>query len=144
MEEKAVIDVKVRAMTGRDLSSILSYDWSEIPEKDMVALQLGGKVDASLVAELDQQLIGFILARVVFVGRPMISVCQLHLMAVKPDHQGKGVGSMMLDSLYDQCASNHVSTIRALVKDDDAKLLDYFERLGFHRSHTLNLEIACD
>jgi ribosomal protein S18 acetylase RimI-like enzyme len=137
-------DVKMRLMTGGDLAAVLSFDWAEIPDKEMVTSQRGDRLDTSFIAEVEGHLVGFILARIIFVGRPMVGVCQLHLIAVRPDFQQRGIGSMLLDSLHDYCKTQNIHTIRALVNEDDPKLIDYFEGLGFHPSEKINLDIACD
>jgi ribosomal protein S18 acetylase RimI-like enzyme len=137
-------DVRVRTMTDRDVWGVLSHDWAEIADRERVASQRGGRDDASFVAEAGGGIVGFLLARILVVGRPMVTVCQLHLIAVRPDYQHRGIGSMLLDSLHEHCKTEGVPTIRALVHQDDANLLEYFENLGFHPSKKMNLDISCE
>jgi ribosomal protein S18 acetylase RimI-like enzyme len=135
-------EVKTRFMTENDVPAVLSAPWAEIPDKDMISSQRGGPFDSSFVAEVGGKLAGFVLARIMFVGRPMIVVCQLQLIAVQPDYLGRGIGSLLIDALHDYCNFRGIHTIRALVKNDDAKLLEYFDRLGFHQSNKVNLDIT--
>ncbi len=142
MEPIDQADIKTRRMTDSDLSRILSLDWAEIPEKGMISLQKGGLLDSSFVAEVNNKLVGFVLARTVYVGRPMVGVCQLHLIAVRPDLQRRGIGSMLIDAIHEHCKKEGIHTIRALVNEDDTRLIGYFERLGFHPSKKINLDIT--
>jgi len=137
-------NVKIRLMTGSDVSAVLSFDWAEIVEKEKIASQRGGHNDASFIAEVDGHRVGFILARILFVGRPMTSVCQLHLIAVRPDYQHHGIGSLLLNSLHSYCKTQNVHSIRVLVDHDDTELLNYFQGLGFHHSSKINLDMLCE
>ena len=74
----------------------------------------------------------------------MVGVCQLHLIAVRPDYQHRGIGSMLLDSLHSHCKTQGIPTIRALIHQDETELLEYFENLGFHPSKKINLDISCE
>src|SRR5512147_1214533 len=101
-------DVIIRFMTDKDVSAVLSCDWAEIVDRDRVASQRGGRDDASFIAEVDGHFVGFLLARILFVGRPMVTVCQLHLISVRPDYQHRGIGSMLLDSLHSHCKTQGI------------------------------------
>ena len=144
MDAFDVTDVKTRLMKDGDVPTVLSSTWAEIPEKGMISAQRGGPLDASFVAEVGSRLVGFVLARIIYVGRPMVGVCQLHLIAVRPEYQGRGIGSMLLDSLHGYCKEQGIHTIRALVDRDDSRLIEYFGRLGFHQSDKVNLDISWD
>ncbi len=134
--------VRVRAMTAEDVNSVLSMDWAEIPEKDMVRSQRGGRLDASFIAELEGVLVGFVLARINYVGRPMTGVCQLNLIAVRPDQRKKGVAAVLLDQLQDHCQTRGVNTVRALVDESNQRLRKYFEDAGFKPSNVINYDKA--
>ena len=134
--------VKTRAMTAEDVNSVLSMDWAEIPEIEMVRSQRGGRLDASFIAELEGVLVGFVLARINYVGRPITGVCQLNLIAVRPDQRKKGVAAVLLDQLQDHCKSRGISTVRALVDESNDRLKKYFERAGFKPSKVINYDKA--
>jgi len=132
--------VKIRPMTAPDVDSVLSMDWAEIPEKEMVRSQRGGRLDASFIAELEGVLIGFVLARIIYVGRPMTGVCQLNLIAVRPDQRKKGVAAILLDQLQRHCQARGIGSVRALVDESDRRLREYFERAGFKPSSVINYD----
>ncbi len=130
--------VKVRPMTTEDVHAVMSMDWAEIPEKEMVRSQRGGRFDASFIAELDGVLIGFVLAHINYGGMPMHGICQLNLIAVRPEQRDKGVAGMLLDQLQGYCKSRGISMMRALVDEGDTRLRKYFEKAGFKPRSVIN------
>ncbi len=135
-------EVTIRPLVNSDISPILGFWWSSfIANKDMVASQLGGRRDLSLIASFEGHLVGFILARIGYLGIPIKEVCVIHAVAVEPKYQAQGIGSLLINTLKSTCESRGVSTMRAFVAEDDHKLMNYFERLGFKRSNIINMEL---
>lgn len=134
-------EIKIRRLTRNDVDMVISREWAQIPEKQMIYSQRGGPLDASFLAEHEGHLIGFVLSRLLYVGRPMIGVCQLNLIAVRPDYQHKGIATLLLNRLQDHCRERGIRTIRALVHQDNAALKDYLNRAGFKPSDFLNYDM---
>jgi ribosomal protein S18 acetylase RimI-like enzyme len=136
-------NVTIRPLVDSDIDPILGFWWSSfIANKDMVASQIGERRrDLSFIAEFEGHLVGFILARIEYLGIPIKEVCVIHVVAVEPKYQGQGIGSLLINKLKSTCDSKGILTIRAFVSQNDSKLLNYFERLGFHRSDIINLEL---
>jgi ribosomal protein S18 acetylase RimI-like enzyme len=132
--------VKIRPMVSSEITPTLHIWWTDIPQKEMLASQLGGSLDLSLVAEYEGHLVGFVLARLVYAGLPMVGVGVIFFIAVKPDYQNCGIGSMLIDALKSNCKAKGIETIRALIPEDDTKLMKYFEEIGFHTSKIINLD----
>jgi N-acetylglutamate synthase-like GNAT family acetyltransferase len=138
-------DVAIRPLVNSDIGPILGFWWSSfIANKDMVASQIGGRRDLSLIGEFEGHLVGFILARIEYLGIPIKEVCLIHALAVEPEYQRQGIGSLLINKLKSTCDSKGILTIRAFVSQDDSKLLSYFERLGFNRSDMINLELRSE
>ena len=135
-------EVRIRPMVSDDISPTLNIWWASIPEKEMLASQLGGRLDLSLMAEYSGCLAGFILARSIYAGLPMTGVGVIFFIAVNPDYQARGIGSMLIETLKKNCKAQGIRTIRALIPCDDAKTMKYFEKLGFSPSTTMNLDSA--
>jgi ribosomal protein S18 acetylase RimI-like enzyme len=133
-------EVKIRPMVSSDIASTLNIWWTSIPEKEMLASQLGGRLDLSLIADYEGHLVGFILARVIYAGLPMTGVGVIFFIAVKTDYQNCGIGSMLIDELKRNCKIKEIETIRALVPQNDASITKYFKRFGFRPSNTINLD----
>jgi len=135
--------VKIRRMVYSDIPKILDIWWANIPRKEMVASQLGGRLDLSFVAEFEGHFVGFILARLIYAGLPMTGVGVIYFIAVRPDYQERGIGSMLIDKLNSHCKSEGIETIRALVPQHDTKIMKYFEKVGFRPSITINFDKPC-
>ncbi len=136
--------VIIRPMVHSDIDPILGLWWSSfIANKDMVASQLGGRLDLSFIAEFEGHLVGFILARIQYLGIPITEVCVIHAIVVEPKYRGQGIGSLLINRLKSHCDSKGIQKMRAFVSQNDSELMNYFEHLGFHRSNIINLEQRC-
>ena len=135
--------VKIRRMVSSDITSTLGIWWADIPEKEMVASQLHGPLDLSFIAEHEGVLVGFILAKLVYAGLPMTGTGVIILIAVNPDYQKRGIGTMLIEALEKHCKSKGIETIRAIVPQRDTKIIKYFANAGFRPSDMLNYDKPC-
>lgn len=135
--------VKIRHLTSSDINSTLGIWWAHIPEKDMVADQLGGPRDLSFIAEYEGVLVGFILAKLEYSGFPMTGTGVVFLIAVNPDYQRSGIGTLLLGSLEQYCQSKGIHTIRAGIAKNDKIMTRYFIDNGFSESSTTNFDKVC-
>lgn len=142
MKSVALSAVKVRPMVSGDISSTLNIWWTKVPGKDVLASQMGGRFDLSLIAEYEGHLVGFLLARLIYAGLPMTGVAVMFFIAVNPDYQTQGIGSLLINTLKSKCKAAGIKTVRALVPRDEAKMMAYFKKAGFSRSHVTNLDCA--
>ncbi len=124
------------------VSAVLSIWWRDMPSQEVVASQVGGADDLSLIAEYEGRLVGFVLARVAYVGLPMAGVCLIHSMAVLPEYREHGIGTLLVEKLRDSCKAKGIQTVRALVPAANTRLMNYCEELGFQPSSTLNFDIV--
>jgi ribosomal protein S18 acetylase RimI-like enzyme len=138
--------MNVRRITPSDLDGVLALinkitkGESSITYRDLVANYPGGPLDLSLVAELNGQMVGFILARLEFVYIPFVEVCLIDAVGVDPEYQGRRVGSALVQKLIDRCRLEDIDTIRALVAQDDEPLRRFVEYLGFRPSNITNYD----
>ena len=133
-------EVKIRPLVFSDIGATLNVWWTSIPKREMLDFQLGGRLDLSLIAEYSGYLAGFVLARLIYAGLPMTGVGVIFFIAVKPDYQGYGIGTMLIDALKSNCKANGIETIRALVPQNDTRTMKYFGKIGFHPSNIINLD----
>jgi ribosomal protein S18 acetylase RimI-like enzyme len=135
--------VKIRRMVSDDITPTIGIWWADIPEKEMVTTQLRDPLDLSFIAEHEGVLIGFILARLVYAGLPMTGTGVASLIAVSPEFQKRGVGTMLIDAFEKYCQSKGIKTIRAIVPEKDTAMIKYFTRVGFRRSEMVNFDKPC-
>lgn len=134
--------VKIRRMVSSDIAPMEIW-WADIPEKEMVASQLRGPLDLSFIAEYEGVLVGFILAKLIYAGLPMTGTGIVFLIAVNPDYQRSGIGRMLIDALEKHCRSRGINAIRAIVPQNDAKMIKYFTEAGFCKSDKINYDMSC-
>ena len=138
-------EIKIRRMVHRDIKPILGIWWADISEQDKkkLASQLGGPLDLSFIAEYEGHLVGFILARLAYLSLPIAGVAVIHVIAVKPEYQDHGIGTLLVDRLENHCRSEGIETMRALVPQHNTKLMKYVDDLGFYPSITINFDKRC-
>ena len=127
---KAILILDKKLTEGR---GILSY-------KDMAAVNPGGPLDLSFVAEVEGKVIGFIMTRLAYLMIPFIEVCIMQGIVVDPDYRGRGIGGKLLDGLLDYCEAEEINTIRAIVPQGNEKLRLFVEAHGFRRSKIINYD----
>lgn len=135
--------VKVRPMAGSDVDPVLGLWWASfMANRDMVAAELGGRLDMSLVAEFEGRLVGCILAKINFSGSPIKEVCVVHAVVVEPAYRRQGMATLLINQLRSLCSAKGIPTMRGMVSKDNIELINYFNRLGFTPSNIINLDQA--
>jgi ribosomal protein S18 acetylase RimI-like enzyme len=132
--------VKIRPMVSSDIPYTLDIWWADVPQKEILAHRLGEHINLSLIAEYEGLLVGFILAGIIYAGLPVSRVGLIFFIAINPDYQGRGIGSMLIDTLKSNCKAQGINTIRALVPEQDAKIMKYFNKVGFRPSSIVNFD----
>ena len=146
MSAKEIDAINVRRMTSADLDGVIvliskiTKGERSITYRDLVANYPGGPLDLSFVAEVNGQMVGFILARLEFLYIPFVEVCLIDAVGVDPEYQGRRIGSTLVHKLIDRCRLEDIDTIRALVAQDDEPLRRFVEYLGFRRSNIINYD----
>lgn len=132
--------VNIRRMGRSDIDAVLAIDRKVsggqglITYRDMVAADPGGALDLSFVSEVDGQVVGFILARLTYVGVPFIELAVIQAVVVDPDYQRRGMASRLVNALLGHCHAEGINTIRAVLDERNTELKRFFQRLGFRHS----------
>lgn len=139
--------VLVRSMKADDLRSITSIDKKVFnvdrsayyERKQHEALNASG-VQVSLVAELEEYPVGFIMARVDFgefgtTGKEAV----LDTIGVDPGYQGHGVGQALMSQLMASLAILQVENVRTEVEWNNTGIISYFDTAGFVPSQVVTL-----
>lgn len=139
--------VPVRSMRDSDLRSMISIDkrvsgedrTSYFEHKQFEVLHAAG-VRVSLVAELEEYPVGFIMARVDFgefghTGKEAV----MDTIGVDPGYQGRGVGQALMSQLMDTLSILQVESVRTEVEWDDVAMIDYLSGVGFTPAQQITL-----
>jgi len=132
-------DVLVRRLRPDDLDAVIALDAKVIGRRRKEYFKLKLKqalsdtgIEVSLGAELDEIFVGFLLARVYYGEFGALEhVAVLDTMAVKPDFQGRGVGTALVDQLRVNLLGLGIQTLQTEVSWTNPRLLTFFNREGF-------------
>lgn len=132
-------EVKVRPMEPDDINGILEVDQKisgmdrSVTYQDLVRKGLGGEVDMSFVAEVNTQLVGFILAYLTYVREELSEACVIQIFGVAPAYQKQGIASKLIQALMERCQAKKVRLVRVMLAERDGDLQGFFKRIGFER-----------
>jgi predicted N-acetyltransferase YhbS len=133
--------VKIRPMEPEDISAILEIhrkitgEQRAITYRDLLREALGGQMDVSFVAEIDDKMIGFVLAYLTYVREQVTEACVIQIFGVDPAYQKQGIAAQLFQKQLDECRAKGIKLVRATVEERDSQLQNFFKRLGFERSH---------
>jgi len=136
--------VIIRPMEQNDIDSIFEIDkrMSAVERAftyaDMIDGYIGGDIGASFVAEIDEKVIGFVLASFTYVPEQVSEACTIQILGVDPDYRGQGIARKLIQALNDNCRSRGLKLIRVMVDQHDNQLQGMFESLGFERGRLID------
>ena len=143
MAQKGV-KVSIRPMEPEDIDGILAIDRKigghqrAITYRDLVREALGGEMDVSFVAEVDDQFVGFILAYLTYVREQVSEACVIQIFGVDPKYQGQGIATKLIKARIDKCRSKRIKLVRVMIEERDSQLQGFFKRLGFERGRYID------
>lgn len=144
--------VPVRSLREDDLSAIIRIDRkltgndrTPYYEHKLVEVMRESGVRVSLVAELDDRPVGYIMARVDFgeFGHTEPAAV-IDTIGVDPGHARHGIARALLSQLLANLASLHVETVRTVVMWDSFPLLRFLADCGFAPGQHLVLTRTID
>jgi len=144
MEKK----LKIRGLTLKDLPAIVEIDRKVFgksrPEywKRKIEVSEFRPPLASLVAEVEGKVIGFVLGDVSGweFGVPD-NTGMIETIGIDPAYQRRGIARRLAEELIKSFKLNGVQKINTLVEWDDWDLLQFFHSLGFKKGNRVNLEL---
>lgn len=148
MDDRASNAPVIRAMTGEDLDRIVEID-SKVLGKSRsdyweMKLELVEKRSpiASLVAEVDGKVVGFIIgdASGWEYGVPE-NIGWIDTIGVDPDLQRKGIARDLFGEMVANLKKVGVAKIYTFANWRDWGLLQFFDAMGFERGDMINLEL---
>ncbi|HUL21970.1 MAG TPA: GNAT family N-acetyltransferase [Thermodesulfobacteriota bacterium] len=144
----SLANVKIRAFKTEDLDAIVKIDERVLGEdrknywEKKLTLMNGKSSQVSLVAEVEGEVVGFILGDVSGweFGVPE-TIGWMDTIGVDPAYQKKGIATALARELIKNLRAIGVRTIYTLVSWDDWDLLQFFHAMGFTRGDMINLEL---
>ncbi len=138
-------DIKIRKLTARDIDAVMKID-EKITGKPQeaywagkIASYLSREPDACLAAEINGKVVGFVLGDIRG-WEYTIPLCGwIDIMGVDISYQGKGVGKLLIEALFEIFKNSEVETVVTVVNWNDGDLIDYFRSQGFERGEYINL-----
>ncbi len=96
--------------------------------------------DASLVAELDGEIAGYMISYIVFGGFGLEKSAWIATLGVHPKFMGQGIGKKLAEEILEVYRKEGIHDIFTSVLWDSVDLLSFFKTLGFDRSNFINLK----
>jgi ribosomal protein S18 acetylase RimI-like enzyme len=131
--------VTVRSMTENDIADVMKIDRELRGEKRALTYMnptespfIGGHLNSSWVAEIDNRIVGFVLCRFIeAVPNDTIRRISIEFIGVYPELQREGVGKAMMVRLVDYCRENNVQQVSFAADPYDLLLQKFLTSLGF-------------
>lgn len=119
-----------RAITGRDRSRYFERKLNEVLHESDVGV--------SLVAEVDERQVGFVMARVSLgeFGRTE-PAAEMDTIGIHPDYRGQGIGRALLSQLFVNLVTLRVEKVMTEVDWSDTELIAFLAHCGFRPSARL-------
>jgi ribosomal-protein-alanine N-acetyltransferase len=85
-----------------------------------------------LICKIDNQMIGFI------IFSPIIPEAHILSISVRNEMQSKGIGTLLLKSMLDQCKVMNYKKIFLEVRVSNLKAINFYEKFGFSKDAIRN------
>lgn len=108
--------------------------------KALVETHARSKKDICYVAELDGQVIGFMISYVLTLGFGIEKSGWIATLGVDPEFMGQGIGDRLARKVFDIYKQIGITRVYTSVRWDSTDLLSFFKTLGFDRSNFVNLK----
>ena len=96
--------------------------------------------EAPFVAELDGEVIGFMISYVLKVGFEAERSAYIATMGIHPKHMGQTIGVAMINEVFDFYKSRNITRVYTSVRWDATDILSFFKTVDFGRSKMINLK----
>lgn len=135
---KTDIQIQVREMDSVDIGDVVRIDelitgkYRPDDWEDRLSYHLRREPDGAKVAELDGEIVGFMLGEV-RTGEFGLEepTGWIAVLGVDPEHQGHQVGRRLAEAMLDYFKSRNVHSVRTLVDDKMGDIAGFFKSLGF-------------
>ena len=143
-------DFLIRRLESRDADAIsriqgaITKQPTTIDYHNVVEAEAGKEDRVSFVAELDGEVVGYMITYIIHGGFGLEKSAWIGLFGVDPKYMGRGIGKMMAREVFEALRKTGIRNVFTSVKWDSTDLLSFFKSLGFSRCDFINLEKAID
>lgn len=138
--------ITVRRLSKRDAAAIgridsaITKENSGLDYKRIVEEQLKRETDASFVAELDGEVVGYMISYITHGNFGLDRCAWIAMFGVDPRCMGRGIGMRLAEEIFKYYKKKKIRDVLTSVKWDSTDLLSFFKALGFDRSICINLQ----
>lgn len=141
-------EISVRNLEKRDLSAIVSLEERQTGiarpaywEKRIEISEAIRPHWASLVAEIDNRVVGFVLGRSgeFEFGLPG-TIAWIEIIGVDPAYRGQGIAQQLVGQFAESAEDHGIKTIFTLIGNSQDEMQQFFSRLGFVHGKMLHYQ----
>ena len=139
--------IKIRQMRSEDVEGILAIEREATGSHRAVTYApvpdscIGGEVDTSIVVEVGNKIVGFVLGRIVGSPTELRDVAWIELIGIHPEYQRKGIGKKMIEAWKERCRKKGIRKLHIMINWRDWWLLSFFESIGFSRGDLIDFQL---
>ena len=137
--------IKIRGLEAEDVKAIgriqaaITKDDELLEFSQQIKNQISEPEKISFVAEIDGQVVGYMISQLIFGGFGIKKSAWINLMGVDPDFMGQGIGRSLAEEMFRAYRKINVKDVYSSVQWDSTDLLSFFKTMGFERSRFINL-----
>ncbi len=134
---KQIVEVEVRPLQATDIGRIIDIDEKlaggerTANQAEIIISDIESGENLSFVASADGKVVGFLIARHVYLGEPITSTAAIQYIGVDPDYARHGIASRLVNALINRSRVEGIKAVRTIISDRDSKLEGFFKRTGF-------------
>jgi ribosomal protein S18 acetylase RimI-like enzyme len=142
LEEPIIREIRLEdAQAIEDIRAAISPQDANVDFLKLVKQQASdGNGAASLVAELNTKVVGYMISTTLYAGFGIRKSAWIMAIGVHPDYMGQGIGLALANWVCDIYRDKQVESIYSSVMWDSIDVLSFFKKLGFKRSEFINLK----
>ncbi len=134
----------VRAMEPEDISAVMEIDRLSggrraITYQGQIDFFLGGELGLSYVAEMDGNVVGFLMGRILERRYTPYVGAWVEILGVMPDLKHKGIGAKLLQAFLAGCKAKDVQDVHAVASIRDQEVKPFLEANGFQEGELVHL-----
>ncbi|HEY95171.1 MAG TPA: GNAT family N-acetyltransferase [Dehalococcoidia bacterium] len=129
--------VSIRNMTVEDIPEVVMLDLDvtgvqePVAESGVIDSYVSGELGLSCVAELEGQIIGYILGRLAYTPAPNVESAWIQLIGVDAAHRRGGIGRRLVEGFRQRSHEKGAKIIHASVPAQNVEVQTFLQNNGF-------------